>query len=101
MFRWPCHIARTRSMGSRFRGDDILGLNLRARNAPALFGLGGLQLRAAAAVDPLVGMIHGLQAELPRAQIGLEVGGRERLGIQVALRLFALLVEEERGLCRR
>src|SRR2546423_7909087 len=72
--------------------------NLRARNAPALLGL-GRDLRAAARIDSLVGMIHRLQTELPRAQIGLEVGGRERLGIKGALRLFALLVEQERGLC--
>ena len=32
------------------------------------------------------------------AQIGLEFGGRQRLGIEVALRLLALLVQEERRL---
>src|SRR6266480_4303469 len=75
--------------------------NSSSRKPPAMLGPACLPLYASLPVKPHVCVFDRFWTELVRPEVGLEVGGGERLGIQKTLRLFALLVEQKRDLRRR
>ncbi len=82
-------------LGSGGGRDESTGTSSARRAPRGWFRGAAVELRLAA--DSPVGWRDGVDERMA-AQIGFEFGGRQRLGVEVALRLLALLIQEERGL---
>ena len=65
------------------------------RKSPALGGLRHASLHGRVAIEPLFAGVYRLEGELSCPQIGLELAGWERIGIEKDLRLFAPLFEQK------